>query len=63
MWVLKAKFHLALDIEEDEDGYFARCPELQGCYTPGETLPELIDNSADAIKLHLEDRLAETEAG
>lgn len=43
-------------IQEDEDGCFAYCPELQGCYTSGDTFEEARANLADAIKLHLEDR-------
>ena len=48
-------------IEKDEDGYFAYCPELQGCYTQGETYEEVINNIKDAIKLHVIDRLEEGE--
>ena len=43
-------------IEKDKDGYFAFCPELQGCYTQGETHEEVWDNIKDAIRLHIEDR-------
>jgi predicted RNase H-like HicB family nuclease len=46
-------------IEKDEDGYFAYCPQLQGCYTQGDTYEEAIINIRDAIQLHLEDRLAD----
>jgi predicted RNase H-like HicB family nuclease len=44
-------------VEKDEDGYFAYCPQLQGCYTQGDTYEEAIINIRDAIKLHIEDRL------
>ena len=44
-------------IEKDKDGYFAFCPELQGCYTQGETYEEVFENIQDAIRLHVEDRL------
>ena len=54
-------YHFAAVIEKDEDGYFAYCPELQGCYTSGDTFEEARANLADAIKLHLEDRLADGE--
>ncbi|MDP3710818.1 MAG: type II toxin-antitoxin system HicB family antitoxin [bacterium] len=43
-------------IEHDKHGYFAFCPELQGCYTQGETYEDAIENIKDAIKLHVEDR-------
>jgi hypothetical protein len=36
-------------IEKDKDGYFAFCPELQGCYTQGDTYEEAQENVEDAI--------------
>jgi predicted RNase H-like HicB family nuclease len=48
-------------IEKDQDGYFAVCPELQGCYTQGETYEEALQNLKDAIRLHVEDRLSAGE--
>jgi predicted RNase H-like HicB family nuclease len=44
-------------IEKDKDGYFALCPELEGCYTQGATYEEVIENIKDAIRLHVEDRI------
>lgn len=55
------KFVLPVVIEKDEDGYFVFCPLLQGCYTQGDSYEEAIDNIEDAIRLHLEDRLANNE--
>jgi predicted RNase H-like HicB family nuclease len=54
-------YNLACVIEKDEDGYCAYCPHLQGCYAQGETYEEAVANLRDAIKLHIEDRLAEKE--
>ena len=49
-------------IERDEDGVFvATCPALQGCYTQGETYEEAVSNIRDAIRLHVQDRLAAGE--
>jgi predicted RNase H-like HicB family nuclease len=48
-------------IEKDGDGYYAFCPTLQGCYTQADTYEELMGNLADAVKLHIEDRLEEGE--
>jgi len=48
-------------IEKDSDGYFAFCPELQGCYTQGDTYEETLENIKDAIQLHIEDRIADGE--
>jgi predicted RNase H-like HicB family nuclease len=54
-------YHFAVVVEKDEHGYFAYCPELQGCYTQGDTFEEVMENIRDAIKLHVEDRLANNE--
>ncbi len=55
--------HLTLPIvvEADSDGYFVSCPSLQGCYSQGETYEEAVENIKDAIRLHIEDRLANGE--
>ncbi len=54
-------YRFAVVVEKDKQGYFAYCPELQGCYTQGETFEEVVENIEDAIKLHVEDRLANNE--
>lgn len=48
-------------VEADSDGYFVPCPALQGCYSQGDTYEEAIENIKDAIRLHLEDRIANDE--
>ena len=48
-------------VEKDKHGYFAFCPELQGCYTQGDTYEEALENIHDAINLHVEDRKAAGE--
>ena len=50
-------YQFAAVIEKSADGHYAFCPELQGCYTSGETYEEAAANLADAIRLHVEDRL------
>lgn len=55
-------YRMTAIVEKDEDGYFALCPELQGCYTQGATLEEALANLRDAIRLHLEDMIAQGEA-
>jgi len=42
-------------IEKDSDGYFAFCPDIEGCYTQGDTYEEVIENIKDVIKLLLEE--------
>jgi predicted RNase H-like HicB family nuclease len=48
-------------VEADSDGYYVSCPVLQGCYSQGETYEEAIANIKDAIRLHIEDRIADGE--
>jgi predicted RNase H-like HicB family nuclease len=52
---------LPIVIEGDADGYFVSCPALQGCYSQGDTYEEAVENIKDAIRLHLQDRIASDE--
>ena len=52
---------LPIVIESDAEGYFVSCPPLQGCYSQGATYEEAVENIKDAIRLHIEDRMAEGE--
>ena len=52
---------MSVIVEKDQDGYFVFCPELQGCYTQGDTYEEAMENIKDAIRLHIEDRLESGE--
>lgn len=54
-------YRFSVVIEKDEDGYYASCHELQGCYTQGDTYEDVIENIKDAISLHIEDRLESGE--
>lgn len=54
-------YRFSVVIERDEEGYFAYCPELQGCYTQGTTYEEALANIQDAIQLHVSDRLESGE--
>jgi predicted RNase H-like HicB family nuclease len=54
-------YRFSVIIEKDKDGYFAFCPELQGCYTQGDTYEEALENIKDAIRLHVEDRIEDAE--
>jgi predicted RNase H-like HicB family nuclease len=40
-------------IEKDEYGYYAYCPELEGCQTQGDSLEEILGNIKEAIELYL----------
>ena len=59
--VLVKNLTFPIVIEADSDGYFVSCPALQGCYSQGDTYEEAIENIKDAIRLHIEDRLANGE--
>jgi len=54
-------YRLSTVIEKDAEGYFAFCPELQGCYSQGDSYEEVLENIRDAIRLHIEDRLESGE--
>ncbi len=41
-------------IEKDEHGYYAYCPELEGCQTQGDSLDEVMANIKEAIELYVE---------
>lgn len=58
---MKKNYHFSIVVEQDKDGFFAFCPELQGCYSQGATYEEATENIKDAIRLHLADRISEKE--
>lgn len=47
-------YKVSVVVEKDEYGYYAYCPELEGCQTQGDTLEEVIANIKEAIGLYLE---------
>ncbi len=52
------RYHFSAIVGHDTDGYWARCPELPGCCTQGDTHEEALDNLREACALYVEDRLA-----
>ena len=40
-------------VEKDENGYYAYCPQLEGCQSQGGTLEEIKKNIKEAIDLYL----------
>jgi len=54
--IKKGHYNFPVVIEKDDDGYFAFCPTLQGCFTQGETYEQVLKNIEDAIMLHIVDR-------
>ncbi len=47
-------YKVGVVIEKDQYGYYAFCPELEGCQTQGENFEEVIHNIKVAIELYLE---------
>ena len=48
---------LPLLIEKDEDGFYVvECPILEGCYTQGKTIDEVLKNIREVIELVLEEK-------
>ena len=48
-------FDFTVVIEQDEDGiYVANVPELEGCYTQGKTLQQVLERIKEAIEVCLE---------
>jgi len=51
---LSMPYKVNVIIEKDEFGYYAYCPELEGCQTQGDSLEEVLNNIKEAIKLYIE---------
>ena len=47
-------YKVGVIIEKDEYGYYAFCPELDGCQTQGDSFEEVMENIKEAIELYLE---------
>ena len=47
-------YKVSVVIEKDEHGYYAYCPELDGCQTQGDSLDEIMHNIKEAIELCVE---------
>lgn len=47
-------YKVSVVIEKDEHGYYAYCPELEGCQSQGDSFEEVITNIKEAIEFYLE---------
>jgi len=47
-------YKVSIIIEKDRHGYYAYCPELEGCQSQGDTLEKVMANIREAIELYLE---------
>ncbi|MDP2766687.1 MAG: type II toxin-antitoxin system HicB family antitoxin [Candidatus Methanoperedens sp.] len=45
-------YKVSIVIEKDDYGYYAYCPELEGCQTQGDSLDEIMANIKEAIELN-----------
>jgi predicted RNase H-like HicB family nuclease len=46
-------YKVGIVIEKDDYGYYAYCPELEGCQTQGDSFEEVMANIKEAIELYL----------
>ena len=57
-----SEYQFTVVYERDEDGrILAICPALQGCYAEGETREEAQSNIREAIRAHVDSRVAHNE--
>ena len=47
-------YKASIIVEQDDYGFYAYSPDLQGCQTQGETFEEAMTNIREAIELYLE---------
>ena len=47
-------YKVSIVIEKDDHGYYAYCPELEGCQSQGDTFEEVMANIKEAIELYVE---------
>ena len=47
-------YRVSIVIERDDHGYYAFCPELEGCQSQGDTLEEVLENIKEAVELYIE---------
>jgi len=47
-------YKVSVVIEKDAHGFYAYCPELDGCQTQGDTFEEVMENAREAVALYLE---------
>jgi predicted RNase H-like HicB family nuclease len=45
---------ISVIIEKDDHGFYAYCPELEGCQSQGDTLDLAISNIREAAELYIE---------
>ena len=51
--MIQTPYQISIVIEKDENGYYAYCPQLEGCQTQGDSLEEIKANIQEAVELYL----------
>lgn len=51
-------FQIVIEKEADDEGYYAYCPNLPGCFSNGISIEETKKNIREAIALHVESAVA-----
>lgn len=47
----KKAVYILLIVTPNDDGYLARCPDIQGAFAEGDTIEEAIFNCIDVVKM------------
>ena len=55
---MKAKLSVICK-KQSNDSYFAMCPELQSCYTQGDTYEEALENLKELVIISIKENLDE----
>ena len=55
---MKAKLSVICK-RQSNDSYFAMCPELEGCYTQGDTYEEALENLRELVTITIKENLDE----
>lgn len=50
----RKNYKITIIIEKNNHGYYAFCPDLEGCQSQGDTLEEVLANIREAVELYLE---------
>ena len=47
--------------KQDNDTYFAVCPEIKGCFTQGDTYEEAFDNLKELVSITINEELGDED--
>jgi predicted RNase H-like HicB family nuclease len=47
-------YEVLIDHDRENGTYWARVPALPGCFTQGDTIPEVLEHAREALELHVE---------